>query len=77
MLRLRQAGKLSAEDPQKIITLDPGMAFGTGTHPTTSLTLTALETVLRGGERLLRCWNWFGRTKYCSKISWCERCLCL
>lgn len=29
------------------------MAFGTGTHPTTSLTLTALETVLRGGETLL------------------------
>jgi len=29
------------------------MAFGTGTHPTTSLTLQALETVLRGGETLL------------------------
>lgn len=42
------------EDPlEKIITLDPGMAFGTGTHPTTSLSLTALETVLRGGETLL------------------------
>lgn len=41
-------------DPlEKIITLDPGMAFGTGTHPTTSLTLQALETVLRGGETLL------------------------
>ncbi len=26
------------------------MAFGTGTHPTTSLTLQALETVLRGGK---------------------------
>lgn len=41
-------------DPlEKIITLDPGMAFGTGTHPTTSLALQALETVLRGGETLL------------------------
>ncbi|MBO0462388.1 50S ribosomal protein L11 methyltransferase [Enterococcus sp. DIV1298c] len=41
-------------DPlEKIITLDPGMAFGTGTHPTTSLTLQALESTLRGGERLL------------------------
>lgn len=38
---------------EKIITLDPGMAFGTGTHPTTSLTLVALETVLRGGETVL------------------------
>ncbi|MGM0294202.1 50S ribosomal protein L11 methyltransferase [Enterococcus sp. AZ062] len=41
-------------DPlEKIITLDPGMAFGTGTHPTTSLTLQALESTLRGGETLL------------------------
>ncbi|GCF93252.1 ribosomal protein L11 methyltransferase [Enterococcus florum] len=38
---------------EKIITLDPGMAFGTGTHPTTSLTLQALETVVRGGETVL------------------------
>ncbi|ROX81170.1 50S ribosomal protein L11 methyltransferase [Enterococcus durans] len=38
---------------EKIITLDPGVAFGTGTHPTTSLTLQALETVLRGGETVL------------------------
>ena len=36
-------------EDEKIITLDPGMAFGTGTHPTTNLTLQALETVLRGG----------------------------
>jgi ribosomal protein L11 methyltransferase len=44
--------KYETEDPmEKIITLDPGMAFGTGTHPTTSLTLQALETVLRGGEK--------------------------
>ena len=41
-------------DPlEKIIALDPGMAFGTGTHPTTSLTLQALESTLRGGETLL------------------------
>lgn len=38
---------------EKIITLDPGMAFGTGTHPTTRLTLQALEVVLRGGETVL------------------------
>lgn len=36
-----------------MITLDPGMAFGTGTHPTTRLTLQALEIVLRGGETVL------------------------
>lgn len=38
---------------ERIITLDPGMAFGTGTHPTTNLTLQALETVMRGGETVL------------------------
>ncbi|MEG0293690.1 50S ribosomal protein L11 methyltransferase [Enterococcus sp.] len=43
-----------AVDPnEKIITLDPGMAFGTGTHPTTNLTLQALEVSLRGGETVL------------------------
>lgn len=38
---------------EKIITLDPGMAFGTGTHPTTRMTLQALEVYLRGGETVL------------------------
>lgn len=42
-----------ADDKESIITLDPGMAFGTGTHPTTRLTLQAMETVLRGGETML------------------------
>ena len=37
----------------KIIKLDPGMAFGTGTHPTTKMSLFALEQVLRGGETVL------------------------
>lgn len=38
---------------EHIIKLDPGMAFGTGTHPTTRLTLQALEVVLRGGETVI------------------------
>lgn len=38
---------------EKVILLDPGMAFGTGTHPTTNLTLQALEVTLRGGETVL------------------------
>lgn len=33
--------------------LDPGMAFGTGTHPTTSLCLRKLESVVRPGMRVL------------------------
>ncbi|MFS0871719.1 50S ribosomal protein L11 methyltransferase [Paenibacillus xylanilyticus] len=42
------------ESPEeKIIELDPGMAFGTGTHPTTSLCLRTLETVIQGGEEVI------------------------
>ncbi|MDN5347500.1 MAG: ribosomal protein methyltransferase [Clostridia bacterium] len=33
-----------------IIELDPGMAFGTGTHPTTALALRALEQVVKEGD---------------------------
>lgn len=33
-----------------VIDLDPGMAFGTGNHPTTTLCLETLEQVIRGGE---------------------------
>ncbi|MDO7905476.1 50S ribosomal protein L11 methyltransferase [Paenibacillus sp. JX-17] len=41
-------------DPQEqIIELDPGMAFGTGTHPTTSLCLRTLEGVIQGGEEVI------------------------
>ncbi|MCC7361024.1 MAG: 50S ribosomal protein L11 methyltransferase [Anaerolineales bacterium] len=35
------------------IRLDPGMAFGTGTHPTTQLCLLALERHLKPGGRVL------------------------
>ncbi|WP_303973160.1 50S ribosomal protein L11 methyltransferase [Streptococcus merionis] len=38
---------------EKLIKLDPGMAFGTGTHPTTKMSLFALEQVLRGGETVI------------------------
>lgn len=35
---------------QKVISLDPGMAFGCGTHPTTVMCLEQLEEMLSGGE---------------------------
>lgn len=38
---------------ERIIELDPGMAFGTGAHPTTSLCLRALDSVIQGGEEVI------------------------
>ena len=35
------------------VRIDPGLAFGTGSHPTTRLVLAHLERNLKGGERIL------------------------
>ncbi len=46
-----------AEVPQDTdrlpVRIDPGMAFGTGTHPTTQLCLEALEDAVRSGEPVI------------------------
>ncbi|TRZ37531.1 50S ribosomal protein L11 methyltransferase [Niallia circulans] len=36
-----------------IIELDPGMAFGTGTHPTTVLCIQALERIVKKGDTVI------------------------
>ena len=36
-----------------IVELDPGMAFGTGLHPSTQLSMIAMEDELRPGDRVL------------------------
>lgn len=38
---------------RKILKIDPGAAFGTGTHSTTKLCLTVLDDVVKGGETVL------------------------
>ena len=45
--------KYDAEDGEVIVRMDPGMAFGTGTHETTRLVLRFIEREIRGGELLL------------------------
>ncbi|MDD3428630.1 MAG: 50S ribosomal protein L11 methyltransferase [Oscillospiraceae bacterium] len=41
------------ETERVVMQLDPGMAFGTGTHETTSLCLSVLDREIKGGERML------------------------
>ena len=58
---IRISGKLwivpswaTAPDPDAInLVLDPGLAFGTGSHPSTRLCLQWLERTICGGERVL------------------------
>ena len=45
--------KYEAKEGEIIIRMDPGMAFGTGTHETTRLVIRLMQDILQGGERLL------------------------
>lgn len=42
-----------AKEGEVIVRMDPGMAFGTGTHETTRLVMRILQDVIAGGERVL------------------------
>jgi ribosomal protein L11 methyltransferase len=44
-------GEFSSRDVR--IQIDPGMAFGTGNHATTTLSLGLLEKVIKGGEKVI------------------------
>jgi len=47
------AGWHQPESGCEVVRLDPGMAFGTGSHPTTQLMLRFVERSVAGGERVL------------------------
>ena len=47
------AGQQPFQPASIILELDPGLAFGTGTHATTALCLEWLDGGIRGGERVL------------------------
>ena len=42
-----------AKEDEVIIRMDPGMAFGTGTHETTRLVIRLMQDIIKGGERVL------------------------
>jgi len=45
--------EIETEPGQVVVSLDPGMAFGTGTHPTTQLCLEALEELVTPDVQVL------------------------
>lgn len=45
--------KYEAKEGEVIVRMDPGMAFGTGTHETTRLVMLLMQDELKGGERVL------------------------
>ena len=45
--------KYDAKEGEIIVKMDPGMAFGTGSHETTRLVIGLLEKYIKGGERVL------------------------
>jgi ribosomal protein L11 methyltransferase len=48
-----QTSEVSPEPGDLPVILDPGMAFGTGLHPSTQLCLMAMEDVVQAGQRVL------------------------
>ena len=64
-----------AEEGEVIIKMDPGMAFGTGTHETTRLVMRLMQDEIHGGERLLDVGTGSGILSICaSKLGagWCN-----
>ena len=56
------------QNDELLIELNPGLAFGTGTHPTTQLSLTALEQTIRGNESVLDVGTGSGVLSIASKL---------
>ncbi|MBO4392360.1 MAG: 50S ribosomal protein L11 methyltransferase [Clostridia bacterium] len=45
--------KYEKQEGELVVTLDPGMAFGTGSHETTSLCVETLQETVKTGDRVL------------------------
>ncbi len=48
-----QVEEYEAKDGEKLLIIDPGLAFGTGSHETTACCIEALEEYLTPGDRVL------------------------
>lgn len=54
------------KEGEHIIRMDPGMAFGTGTHETTRLVMEMMQEEIKGGERVLDVGTGSGILALCS-----------
>lgn len=66
--------KYDAADGEIIIDMDPGMAFGTGTHETTRLCAELLEENLSGGDYLLDVGSGSGILAICASKLGAAKC---
>lgn len=66
-----------AGSDELIIELDPGMAFGTGTHPTTVMCIRALEKTVRKGDTVIDVGTGSGVLSIASALLGAEKVLAL
>jgi ribosomal protein L11 methyltransferase len=58
---------------ENVIRLDPGLAFGTGQHPTTRLCLAAIERLTKPGDRVLDVGAGSGILSICAALCGADR----
>ena len=66
--------KYEASEGEIIVRMDPGMAFGTGSHETTRLVIGLLEKYIKGGERVLDVGTGSGILAICASKLGAEMC---
>lgn len=66
--------KYEAREDEIVVRMDPGMAFGTGTHETTRLVIRLMQDELKGGERLLDVGTGSGILSICASKMGAKSC---
>ncbi|MBQ7387001.1 MAG: 50S ribosomal protein L11 methyltransferase [Clostridia bacterium] len=64
----------AAKDGEVIIKMDPGLAFGTGTHETTRLVIRLMQDEIHGGERVLDVGTGSGILSICASKLGAQSC---